>query len=191
MSMSSDSDIENCLASMETADPRTPPKHSENPAACDLCDEFLTAATKSKYCAHGFKHLHKDCYDKVHVFDRHISTKPDLKKRLHALRVSRPDKYKQLYPWLGKRQTVAGMLTCLDEGIGNVTKAMAQAGYDETNSVIIFTAEYVFISSSSSLLLAPAFTHSSLLSLCSLSLALGPALSAMVAQGRARTGRSR
>eukprot|EP00935_MAST-01C_sp_MAST-1C-sp1_P002594 g2594.t1 len=52
-----------------------------------------------------------------------------------------PDKYKQLYPWLGKRQTVAGMLTCLDEGIGNVTKAMAQAGYDETNSVIIFTAD--------------------------------------------------
>lgn len=54
-----------------------------------------------------------------------------------------PKEYRDIYT--GKfpseaRQIFAGMLTCMDEGIGNVTRALARAGMLE-DSVIIFTTD--------------------------------------------------
>ncbi len=39
-----------------------------------------------------------------------------------------------------KRRTFAGMLSCVDEGIGNVTAALATKGMLD-NTVIVFTAD--------------------------------------------------
>ncbi len=54
-----------------------------------------------------------------------------------------PDSYKE--PYVGKitdshRQTFAGMLSCMDEGLGNVTAALARRGLDK-NLIIVFTTD--------------------------------------------------
>lgn len=55
-----------------------------------------------------------------------------------------PSKYVEPYNDIiddKQRRTFAGMLTCMDEGIGNLTKVLQDEGYMDENLIIAFTSD--------------------------------------------------
>lgn len=55
-----------------------------------------------------------------------------------------PKQYEDAYNGIisnSKRKLFAGMVSCMDEGIGNITQVLEKNGYLDSNTVLIFTSD--------------------------------------------------
>eukprot|EP01084_Bolivina_argentea_P102815 184180_1 len=104
------------------------------------CSRVATEA-HGKYSAHLFTNR------AIQIIEQHNKTKPLFLwlayQSVHAP-TEVPQSYINAYNGIiqdAKRKKYAAMVSCMDEGIGNITKTLQDLGYLDENTIIVFTSD--------------------------------------------------
>ncbi|XP_067656524.1 arylsulfatase J-like isoform X2 [Haliotis asinina] len=110
-----------------------------------ICGHDLRDNTKSVFTENGHYSTHLFTEKAIDIIQKHDKAKPFflyLAYQSTHIPLQVPSQYMDQYSHINdtKRRTFAGMTTCMDEGIGNVTAALKASG-QLANTLIVFSAD--------------------------------------------------